>query len=204
VRKGEKGVHIFSPPFQIKEINEETNEERIVGIAYRSFVVFNRAQCGEVEESSSAPEEMEPPVFAGESRILNYFQEDLKMKINIQKQDSAFYRPSDDSITMPTPAQFEGWESFDGTLLHEAAHWTKAPNRLDRNHPYAKEELVAELASTFGAYRLGIKCDFPNSASYLNGWLSAMKKDPSFLHKCVQDSVKAIEYLFPELKEKYE
>ena len=203
VRKGEKGCHIFSSPFQIKKTNEISGEEEILGIAYRSFVVFNKSQCGEITEESESEIVEEEYTLSGESRILGHFRENLEMKIRILEQDSAFYRPATDEIVMPKPEQFPDWESFDGVLLHEAAHWTKEEKRLNRNYPYAHEELVAELASTFGAYRKGIRCNFPNSASYLQGWLDSMKKDTAFLHKCFQDASRAIDYLFPELVEDY-
>jgi antirestriction protein ArdC len=47
---------------------------------------------------------------------------------------------------------------------------------------YSREELVAELASAFTCAAIGLDNSLlENSASYLDGWLTALKADPKAL-----------------------
>src|SRR5580700_5877024 len=72
---------------------------------------------------------------------------------------------SDDSIHLPQKDAFKDAPGYYGTALHELAHWTGHPSRLNRptlsesyrfgDLNYAKEELRAELASVFMAAELG-------------------------------------------------
>ena len=58
---------------------------------------------------------------------------------------------------MPPFEAFRDAESYYSTLAHELTHWTKHPQRLDRDFDrkkwgdegYSREELVAELGSAF-------------------------------------------------------
>ena len=70
--------------------------------------------------------------------------------------DRAFYSPSRDFIQLPEPAAFHSPEAFAATALHEAAHWSGASHRLNRDltgrfgsAAYGQEELRAELSSCF-------------------------------------------------------
>ena len=95
-------------------------------------------------------------------------------KIQYDKEEKgAYYNPAKDIVVLPTKAQFrihpddpeecfkDGQEYY-GTALHEMAHSTGHPSRLDRLKPaafgspeYAKEELVAELTSAMVGNTLG-------------------------------------------------
>jgi len=75
-------------------------------------------------------------------------------------------------------------EEFAATALHELAHWTGHPSRLNRDlqnrfgsSAYAMEELRAELASAFVAIELGIPTDIPHHASYIANWIKPLKDD---------------------------
>jgi hypothetical protein len=64
----------------------------------------------------------------------------------------AYYRPSDDYISMPAFAAFKSAAHFNGTTFYELGHWTGHKSRLDRDlkgrfgeRAYAAEELIAEL-----------------------------------------------------------
>ncbi len=49
--------------------------------------------------------------------------------------DRAFYSPSTDHIQLPPDFAFNGPEEFAATALHELAHWTGHPSRLNMNIP---------------------------------------------------------------------
>ena len=68
----------------------------------------------------------------------------------------AYYMPAMDLVWLPSPNDFESYEHYLATALHELAHWSGAKHRLDRQlnnrfgtKAYAAEELVAELSAAF-------------------------------------------------------
>ena len=75
----------------------------------------------------------------------------------------AFYQTAEDFIQVPPqPAFFEQIDYY-RTCFHELGHWTGAKHRLARDHsgrfgshPYAREELVAEMTSAFACAAMGI------------------------------------------------
>ena len=114
----------------------------------------------------------------------------------------ACYSPTFDKISMPLPADFHTKEGFAATLLHELAHWTGHPSRLNRDmkgqfgtSDYAYEELVAELASAQLCGRLGIDPQIENHASYIGSWLTKLKNDKTFFLKAAKDSQKVVDFL---------
>lgn len=102
--------------------------------------------------------------------------------------DRAYYRPSTDSITVPTIEQFSSSGEFYSTLFHELAHSTGHPSRLNRlNKPtafgtesYSREELVAEATSATILNAIGLEDanTFRNSSAYIKSWAAHIKADP--------------------------
>ncbi|MFR0773690.1 MAG: zincin-like metallopeptidase domain-containing protein [Alistipes finegoldii] len=56
-------------------------------------------------------------------------------RIEVLESDSAFYRPSADIIVCPLKTQFPKGADYYSTLLHEVAHSTGHPSRLNRICP---------------------------------------------------------------------
>lgn len=132
-------------------------------------------------------------------------------KIQYDKEEQgAYYSPAKDIVVLPTKAQFrihpddpeecfkDGQEYY-GTALHEMAHSTGHPSRLDRLKPaafgspeYAKEELVAELTSAMVGNTLGFDRRISdNNVAYLQNWTSALRKEPKFIVSVMADVNKA-------------
>ena len=93
-------------------------------------------------------------------------------------------------------------EAFACTALHEAAHWSGAKHRLDRDLTgrfgsahYAQEELRAELASVFIGGTLGLPCDIPNHASYIASWVAKLKEDKREIFRAAADAQRIADYL---------
>lgn len=109
--------------------------------------------------------------------------------IKVQYSDSAYYSPSSDHIICPQREQFPQGAEYYGTLLHEMAHSTGSPQRLNRTFGsffgdalYAREELVAELtAALCGAFFGYAAAPQENNAAYLKHWLTKLKEEPAFL-----------------------
>ena len=119
--------------------------------------------------------------------------------------DRAFYSRSQDSIHLPPKDAFKDAAGYYGTALHELAHWTGHPSRLDRSTltesyrfgdvNYAKEELRAELASVFLAAQRGIPHDPEQHAAYVNSWIGALKRDKNEIFRAAHDASKATDFI---------
>lgn len=114
----------------------------------------------------------------------------------------AFYRPSSDSIHLPTKESFHNAEGYYGTALHELGHWTGHSSRLDRpiHNPfgsidYAKEELRAEIAGLLIGNEVGVDTRFEHHASYVDSWADVLKKDPLEIIRAATDAEKILDYV---------
>ena len=126
-------------------------------------------------------------------------------KISHDQADRAFYSRSQDSIHLPPKESFKEPAGYYGTALHELAHWTGHPSRLNRSTlnesyrfgdtSYAKEELRAELASVFLAAERGIPHDPQQHAAYVGSWIKALKEDKNEIFRAAHDASAATEYL---------
>jgi antirestriction protein ArdC len=66
---------------------------------------------------------------------------------------------------------------------------------------YAKEELVAELASVLICYRIRVGFDLQNHASYLKSWSSILKEGGSkVLFQVLSEARKAADLIAPEVE----
>lgn len=109
----------------------------------------------------------------------------------------AYYRPTTDSIHLPNKHQFIGADNYYATALHELAHWTGHPSRLDRDlsHPfgsigYAKEELRAEIASLMLSDELAIGHSPGNHIAYVGSWIKVLQDDPLELFRAAAEAEK--------------
>lgn len=144
-----------------------------------------------------------------ENEIIDDFISRTEARI-IHIGDKAFYRLSEDKITMPPKAAFfaigdiSAIEHYHSTLLHEIIHWTGHETRCNRSlinrfgsASYAFEELVAELGTAI------LTTQFKNRliprkghAKYVNSWLSVLKHDFNFFIEALELSRTAIYWLF--------
>jgi antirestriction protein ArdC len=116
--------------------------------------------------------------------------------------DRAYYEIRYDVITVPDRSQFSSPAGYYSTLLHELAHWTGHPSRLDREslmqngiEAYAKEELRAEIASMLLGDELHIGHDPSQHAAYVDSWLSILEDSPAEIHAASTDAEKIYSFL---------
>ncbi|MGV1016835.1 MAG: ArdC family protein [Fluviibacter phosphoraccumulans] len=116
--------------------------------------------------------------------------------------DQAYYTVNADEIHLPDRTQFKNDSLYYGTVLHELGHWTGHPLRLNRDmtgafgsEAYAKEELRAELASYFMSAQIGIAHDPERHASYVGGWIKALKSDPNEIFRASKDAERMTQYV---------
>lgn len=214
VRKGEKGTQIEyweiksadrgkgNDPVPEEDAGQpgETNRGRSGRLIHRVYTVFNATQIEGVP--APKPKEYTPfeIVHAGE-QILN----NSGAKISHDQPDRAFYSRSSDSIHLPPKDAFKDAAGYYGTALHELAHWTGHPSRLDRptlndsyrfgDMNYAKEELRAELASVFLAAERGVPHNPEQHAAYVGSWISTLKKDKNEIFRAAHDASAASDFL---------
>lgn len=120
-------------------------------------------------------------------------------------EDRAFYVPSEDAIHLPLPEYFETEYAYDSTALHELAHSTGAPHRLNRDlsgifgsPKYAYEELVAEISSCFMSANLQVEQSenhIRNHKAYVQNWIQMIKEKPETLVRAVQQAEKMASYM---------
>lgn len=116
--------------------------------------------------------------------------------------DRAFYSPNTDHIQIPPPNSFRSAADWSSTIIHEAGHWSGSEHRLARDlrnsfgsHDYAREELRVEIAQAMVCAELGVACDFPNIAAYLNSWLEKLRSDRKEIFRAAADAQRIADYL---------
>ena len=133
--------------------------------------------------------------------------------------EQAFFKPSNDMIVLPLKAQFKISTTPDGiykdgmeyysTALHEMAHSTGTPERLNRtmgnrfgDPKYGKEELVAELSAAMVGNTMGFDRRIQNNnVAYVEGWLHALREEPKFIVSVMADVNKASNMILQKIDE---
>lgn len=206
VRKGEKGTQIefwqfpknqAEGPEESKDNNPESSKDRFI---YRVYTVFNGNQIDGIPDYAPRMRQEWEIVQGAESILQN-----SGAKILHDQPDRAFYNRMTDTIHLPPRTAFDSAGNYYGTALHETAHWTGAPHRLNRetlnnSHgfgdvEYAKEELRAELASVFLMAERGIPHNPDSHAAYVGSWLAVMREDKHELFRAARDAHKAADLL---------
>lgn len=117
---------------------------------------------------------------------------------------SAYYNPGQDLVQMPPLESVHHQEGYYATLAHEMTHWTKHPERLDRDFGrrgfgdagYAMEELVAEIGSAYLCADLGITPETrEDHAAYVASWLKVLKNDTRAIFTAASHAERAAQHL---------
>ena len=105
---------------------------------------------------------------------------------------------------MPPFEFFKDPESYYATLSHECTHWTRHPERLNRDfgrkkwgdEGYAMEELVAEMGSAFLSADLGLSPEImTDHAAYIGSWLKVLKEDKRAIFNAAAHAQRAAEFM---------
>ncbi len=207
VRRGEKGTQIEywevkqasdkTQPGGTEPGNADTEKSRLI---HRVYTVFNAQQIERIPPHAPKQQTTFEAVQAGEQILKN-----SGANIAHDQANRAFYSRSQDSIHLPPKDAFKDAPAYYGTALHELAHWTGHPSRLDRSTltesyrfgdaNYAKEELRAELASVFLAAQRGIPHDPEQHAAYVNSWIGALKHDKNEIFRAAHDAFAATDFI---------
>ena len=210
VRKGEKGTQIFIPTIVPPKKDKDGNELKKGFIFFKVGHVFNADQIDGIDIDSLKGEQLDP---AERVQELEDALSEVGAIVKTGTDGRAYYRPSTDEISMPPFEAFKSKEGYYATLAHEMMHWTGHSSRLNRpnmnqfgNEAYAREELVAEIASAFFLAALGVSAEpREDHAQYLASWLRALKNDPNALQQAFGDAQKAADFVIgksPKMQKK--
>lgn len=208
VRKGEKGTPIEIFKFYDKSTKKDLDmtmynslspAEKVeyftknVYIVAKNYTVFNAQQVEGI-----------PPVEKKGVKNIDYNKIDKIMEncgVPItHKGSSAFYSPSTDQIFLPEREAFHSENDYYATALHEIAHSTGHPSRLNRDlsgkfgsKSYATEELKAEFASVFIGQEKGLNYNFENNIAYIQSWAEVIKNNHEVLFSAIKEASKITE-----------
>jgi antirestriction protein ArdC len=206
VRRGERGTQIefwqfpdnrVEGPDDSRENDPDSRRDRFI---YRVYTVFNASQIEGIPAHAPRVHHEWEAIHAAEEILKN-----SGARIRHDQSDRAFYNRLTDTIHLPPRAAFASAGEFYGTALHEAAHWSGAESRLNRDTlnesyrfgdlAYAKEELRAELASVFLMAERGIPHNPDSHAAYLSSWIKALRDDRHEIFRAARDAHKAADLL---------
>jgi antirestriction protein ArdC len=202
VRKGEKGsLVVYANSITCTE-EDDDGEEAEHEIHYmKGYTVFNVEQIDGLPEHCYGKPDAQLSTVERISHAEAFFRAtnaDIRYR-----GDRAYYSYDGDYIQMPVIEAFRDAESFYATLAHESTHWTRHPSRLDRSFArkawgdagYAREELVAELASAFLSADPGITPEVRDDhAAYIASWLTVLKNDRRAIFSAAAHAQKAADY----------
>lgn len=207
VNKGEKAQIVEYWQWENEVENPETGEKEKVPLehpkVYRA-TVFNADQCTGLPKLRRQAQKWSPVERAENIIAAN------GVLVTHNTDGSAFYSPGGDFICLPPRESFATVDAYYSTLLHEVGHSTGHPTRLNRefggqfgSEGYAREELRAELASTFLCGELGIATTGSDEqhAAYVKSWVSALKNDYNEIFRAAADAEKICNYLYEREKE---
>lgn len=169
-------------------------------IGFKWYPVFNASQVEGIPVYLQNMKEVRP---IEEVELLSMaLRERTDLKVEHSGVSRAYYSSSKHLVHMPEPSLFKSSEAYADTLLHEFGHSTgPAMGRKMGNGvgspDYAKEELIAELTSSFMAFELGIPhnpSSHENHVAYLKSWLGALKDDKTLIAKAANQASKATEF----------
>jgi antirestriction protein ArdC len=203
VQKGSKAITITAP-IPIKD--KETNEQK--GLFFRAVNVFSSDDVLNIETGEPWKSPELPTVDLTERlAIADQYIANLGATIHYTNEGRAFYRPADDSITMPHRELFaatdtsDATQNFYGVLFHEHTHWTGHKSRKDRldlknkkGRPF--EELIAEIGAAYLSVQLGISSSpREDHAQYLANWLGALNNDKDYIFQAASKAQEAVDYM---------
>ena len=202
VRKGERGVTVVYAdrfvPSDERQRARETGEDAQAIPFLKRFTVFNVDQCDGLPEDIATTAPLPPPGTiepAVEAVIAN---SGVDFRIG---GDRAFYVPVEDFVQVPPPAAFFEPINWHRTALHELAHASGHPARLNRDlsgrfgsGKYAFEELIAEIAAAFSCAALGIEPTVRH-ADYIGFWLDVLREDDRAVVRAASQASRVADYL---------
>lgn len=190
--KGQKATRIIFAKEVTRKPGTDDEDTFFVGKLYN---VFN------AEQVSGAALEPEDPPLPFEARVPEVEAFIAAQGVPITHGgDRAFYSPSRDAIVVPHPGNFSSPEGYYAVVLHELAHSTEHPSRLNcpggpRDTPgYHFNEIRAELASAMLCAEFGLP-ECAHHAAYLGHYIELLEDDPKAIFSAARQASQAAAFL---------
>ena len=208
VRKGEKSTIVVFWKTGMEQ--DETTGITKKNFLLRFYHVFNSEQADFDDQGtqkiaqlqSLVEEKVNSEHLEAEAIIEGY--KDRPEIIYSDKDDRAYYAPVADLISVPDKKYFTTSSAFYRVLNHELIHSVGHPKRLNRfdgmsnsygDIPYSKEELIAELGSSFLSGIAHLDMDIRNTAAYIKGWASALRDNQKWIMWAAARAEKSADYI---------
>jgi antirestriction protein ArdC len=183
VRKGEHGTKVyFVKQLQVHDKGADDDSAARLVPMMREYTVFNVDQCENLPARVVTLGDVKPRNADERDATIDEFLATSGASIR-EGFGEAYYRPSDDVISLPRFEAFKNAAHFYSTAFHELGHWSGHRSRLARDlrhrfgeRAYAAEELVAELCSAFLCAEFSIDGDLRH-AGYIHNWIGLLKAD---------------------------
>lgn len=206
VRQGEKSTPVvFWRWFDYVKEGDDGEPETKRRPMLKYYRVFNVSQCDGLDESKIPSQDVREfqPIDRAEQVAQDMPQRPI-VKHGASQQAS--YSPLDDIVNMPVRELFKSDESYYCTLFHELGHATGHESRLKRldstkvetygGEAYSKEELIAEMSAAYICGHCAIEQNIlENSAAYIRGWLSRLRKDSKLIVYAAASAQKAADFI---------
>jgi antirestriction protein ArdC len=171
---------------------------------FRTYGVYAGTQV----EDWQAPTVETPVTGAEASQLVTDVYNALHVKHSINHMGECSYSPSNDFVSIPPIESFKTTEDYEGARLHELGHWTGVKGRCDRklttNHhtpEYAKEELTAEVFSSYMSAHLGIiTAPKETSAAYMKNLAQYIKDDKWNLYQAIKAGTTALDWVIEQIQ----
>ncbi len=187
----------------LKYTGERDGEMEVRQVPFlRYYRVFNIEDCEGLESKQKMVKHQHSPIERAE-RIAKGYPDGPRIT---HRPGRAFYRPADDTISIPPLEDHDQPEEYYSTLYHEMVHSTGHPTRLGRleasniaahgGHCYSKEELVAEIGSAMLCSVAGIGLGvIDNQAAYIQAWLERLQNDRRLIVQASSQAQAAADYI---------
>lgn len=175
----------------------------------RSFTVFHASQIEGIPELTAAPPEWD---VGGAVDAMLAGMKASGMSFEAGAADAG-YDAMKDAVRMPAPDAFDSILDYTHVLAHELGHATGHASRLNRADVYAdgetnrdvwaREELVAEMASAMVCSQLGLTYDTTRHAPFVDDWVRLLRADKKLLLRASGLAAAAADHLLgmaPDLR----
>lgn len=207
IKKGSKSIEVIY--WKTLEYENDDKTKRVPFLRY--YNVFN-VECVEGVKLKLPTKYVNDPIEHCE-KIIN----EMPSKPMVEHGgDEPHYNCREDKVTVPHRDNFLSSEEYYATLFHELAHSTGHESRLGRENcmkpsvygsrEYCKEELVAEIATSFLCGEAGIEsATLANSAAYIHFWntrlTDILKEDSKALVRASALAQKAADFILNRVSE---
>ena len=170
-------------------------------LSTRYTAVFNACDV----EGIAPIEQSKASIDISVDELITTLSDNMGVEVKTDGGDRAYYSVLYDTIHLPTPDSFASAYDFNSTALHELAHATGHPARLNRemggtfgSSDYAYEELVAEMCSCFMGSELIAEPSqdhLENHKAYVQAWIEEIREKPEVLVTAIKDAQSAAGYM---------